>query len=86
MQSFVILCTSFLVYRTDAGAEVGAWDKALAVLGVGIVFISAFLGWFDPAEACWAFLQEWKLDAIVAELKQVVQTLDRGSMICKTFD
>ena len=52
MQSFVILCRSFWVYRAGAGAEAGAWDGALAVLGVGVVSTGASSGWFDPAEAC----------------------------------
>ena len=86
MQSFVILYKSSWVYRAGAGAETGTWDKVFAMLGVGVVSTNAFLGWFNPAEACWAFLQEQEFDNIVAEIEQVVWTLDRGSMICKTFD
>ena len=56
------------------------------MLDVGVVFISASSGWFDPAEAYSAFLQEREFDAIVAELEQVVRTLDRDLMICKIFD
>ena len=69
-----------------AGAEAGAWDRALAMLGVGVVSTGTFLGWFNLAEACWAFPQERKVDAIVAKFKQVVRTLDRGLIIYKTFD
>ena len=69
------------MYRVGAGAETGTWDGALVVLGVGVVFTGVFSGWFDPAEACWMFLQEQEFDTIVAELKRVVQTFDRGSMI-----
>ena len=86
MQSFVILCKSFWVYRVDAGAETGAWDRAFAVLDIGVISTSTSLGWFYPAEACWAFLQEREFDAIMAELEQVIQTLDRDLIICKTFD
>ena len=68
------------------GSEAGAWDGALAVLGVEFISIVAFLGWFDPADTCWAFLQDWKFDAIVAELEHMVWTLDRSLIICKTFD
>ena len=74
------------MYMVGAGAEVDAWDGVLAVLGVGVVSTDTSSGWFDPAEACWAFLREQEFDALVAELEQVVWTLDRGSMICKTFD
>ena len=52
MQSFVILYRSSLIYKVGAGAETGARDGALAVLGVGVVSISASSGWFDLAEAC----------------------------------
>ena len=52
MQSFVILCKSFWVYRVDAGAETGAWDRAFAVLDIGVISTSTSLGWFYPAEAC----------------------------------
>ena len=86
MQSFVILYRSFLVYRVDAGAEIGAWDRVLVVLGVEVVSTGAFSGWFNLAEACWTFLQEQVFDAIVAELEQVVWTLNRGLMICKIFE
>ena len=75
----------FWVYRAGAGAEAGAWDGALVVLGVRVVSTGTSLGWFDPAEVYWAFLQEREFDAIVAELEQVVWTLDRGSIICKTL-
>ena len=74
------------MYRAGAGTEAGAWNGALALLDIEVVSTSAFLGWFDSVNACWAFLQEREFDAIVAELEQVLWTLDRGSMICKTFD
>ena len=74
------------MYRAGAGADIGAWDGVLAVLGVEVISINAFLGWFDLAKACWAFLWEWEFDAIVVELKQVVQMFDRNLMICKMFD
>ena len=86
MQSFVILCRSSRVYKAGAGAEAGAWDRALVVLSVGIVSTGASLSWFDLAEVCWAFLQDREFDAIMAELEQVVQTLDKILIICKTFD
>ena len=60
------------MYRVGAGAETGAWDGALAVLGVKVVSTGASSGWFDLAEACWAFLREREFDTIVAELEQVV--------------
>ena len=69
MQSFVILYRSFWVYKAGAGAKTSAWNGALAVLDVGVVSTSAFSVWFDSAEACWAFLREQELDAIVAELE-----------------
>ena len=74
------------MYRAGTSSETGAWDRVLAILSVKIVSTSTFLSWFDPAEACWAFLQEWEFDTIVAELKQVIQMFNKGSMICKTFD
>ena len=72
MQSFVILYKSSSIYRVDAGTEAGAWDGALAMLGIGVISTSVSSGWFDPAEACWAFLREQEFDAIVVELEQVV--------------
>ena len=81
MQSFIILCRSFWVYKTGIGAEAGAWDGAVAVLGIGVIFTNAFLSWFDSAKPCWAFLQEKEFDAIVAELEQVVWTLNRSLII-----
>ena len=86
MQSFVILCKSFWAYKADTSTETSAWDRTLTVLSVGVISTSASLGWFDLAEACWAFLQQQKFDAIVAELEQVVRMLDRRLMICKMFD
>ena len=86
MQSFVIPCSSFWIYKAGTGVEAGAWDRALAVLGVGVISTNASLGWFDLAIACWAFLQKREFDTILAELKQVVWMLDRGLMICKIFD
>ena len=86
MQSFVILCRSSWVYRAGASAETGTWDGVLAVLNIEIVSTAVFSSWFDPAEASWAFLQEQKFNAIVAELEQVVQTFDKGLIICKMFD
>ena len=74
------------MYRAGVSAKTGAWDGAFAMLDVRVVSIDASLGWFNPAEAYWAFLQEREFDAIMAELKLVVQTLDRDLMICKMFD
>ena len=69
MKSFVILYKSSSIYRVGASAEAGAWDGALTMLGIGVISTSASSGWFDPAEACWAFLQKQEFDAIVVELK-----------------
>ena len=52
MQSFVIICRSSWVYRVSADAEAGAWDQALAVLGVKVVSIFTSLDWFNLAKAC----------------------------------
>ena len=56
------------------------------MLGIGVVFISISLGWFNLAEVCKAFLQKREFDTIVAELEQVVQTFDKGLIICKMFN
>ena len=42
------------------------------MLSVAVVSTGASSGWFDPAEACWAFLRERKFDAIMVELEQVI--------------
>ena len=73
------------MYKEGADTETGIWDEALVVLGIRVVFAIASLGWFDPAKDFWAFLQKQEFDLIMAKLEQVVQTLDRGLMICKTF-
>ena len=86
MQSFIILYRFFWVYKVDAGAKTGAWDRALVVLGIRVVSTNAFSGWFDLAEACWAILQEQEFDTIVVELEQVVWMLDRSLMIWKMFN
>ena len=46
------------MYRAGAITETSAWDEALMVQGVGVVSTGAFLDQFNPAEACWASLQE----------------------------
>ena len=66
MQSLVILCRSSSVYMAGAGAEAGAWDGVLTLLGLGVASAGALSGWLDPAEACWAFLRERMFAAIVA--------------------
>ena len=86
MQSFVILCNSSQVWRTSTDTEAGSLDRTSAMLNASVISTSAFLGWFNPAEAYQAFLQEQKFDSIVAELKIVVWIFDRGSMIYITFD
>ena len=74
------------MYKVDAGAEAGIWDGALAVLGIGVVSTNTSSDWFNPAKVYWAFVREREFDAIVAELEQVVQMLDKSLIICKTFD
>ena len=44
MQSFVTLYRSFWVYWVGANTETSAWDRALAVVGVGVVSTSVFSG------------------------------------------
>ena len=52
MQTFVIFCKFFLLYKAGVGAETNTRDGTFAVLRVEFVTIGAFLDWFDPAEAC----------------------------------
>ena len=44
MQSFIILCKFFLEYKAGVDAETGAWDRALAVMGVEIISTTTSLG------------------------------------------
>ena len=74
------------MYKADTSAEVNAWDGAFAVLGIRIISTDVFLGWFNLAEACSAFLWEQEFDAIVEELEYVVRILDKGLIICKMFN
>ena len=57
------------MYKVGVGAKASASDRALVVLDVGVVSINASSGWFNLADACSAFLQEQKFDAIMAELE-----------------
>ena len=70
------------MYEVDRDTKTCTWNRVFAVLGVRVVLTNTFLGWFESTKACSVFWQEQKFDTIVAKLDQVVQTFDRGLIIC----